>query len=166
MWISTFHNPHSEILERELECGFPHSIIHIPMRFSMVRSEIFSKRQVHIPHSKILERELECGFPHSIIHIPMRFSMVRSEIFSKRQVHIPHSKILERELECGFPQSTINIDFQFPSLVPAFLDVECGLWISFQIPHSTFCYSGLILGVAWSFSLTCQVIFPSSPCPR
>ena len=35
-----FHIPHSEILEWGLKCGIPHSIIHIPVHFSLVRGLI------------------------------------------------------------------------------------------------------------------------------
>ena len=152
-----------------LECGFPHSIIHLPMDFSMVRGEMSSKGQVQIPHPEILERELECGIPHSIIHIPMQFSMVRNEVFSKGQFHVAHHEILEEESECGIPHSIIHIPMHF-SMVrgeifskgqfhvphPEILEwgLECGIPHSIiHIPMHFSVVRGLIVGVAWSLAL-------------
>ena len=88
--------PYSKILEWELECGFPHSIFHIPMHFSMVGVRYSQKDNsifhipkfwngnwnvdFHIPNSKPLELELESELGihlhskfHSI-HIPLCLS--------------------------------------------------------------------------------------------
>ena len=135
-----FHIPHSKILEWNWNVGFhstlhnadSHSTFHIPMHFSKVRNETFSKKRFHIPPSRNLEWNWNVDF-HSTFHIPMHFSKLGNETFSKRQFHIPHSKIMEWDVEFSIPHSTFQC-----TLAGLEWDI-----LKRTIPHSTFQNSGM-----------------------
>ena len=122
-----FHIPHSRILEWNWNVDF-HSTFHIPMHFSRVRNDRFSKNTIPhstfrnsgvgigtIPHSTFHNSGIEIGMRNFPFHIPHSNTLQHgwSEIFSKGQFHIPHSKILEWELDCGIFHSTFHIPMHF-----------------------------------------------------
>ena len=102
MWKSTFQFLSHNFGMWNVECGNPHSTIHIPKFQSTF----------HNPYSTILEWTMKCGFPHSIIHIPMRFSMVRAGVrYSQKDkslFHIAEFRNWNWNVDFHIPQSTFH----------------------------------------------------------
>ena len=115
---STFHIPHSKILEWELECGFPHSTFHIPMHFS---------RGWEVRHSE--EGNSISKLQNSGIGIGINY-LSSSECLTSH-----HAKICIGmwNMECGMWKST------FGDSNSHFRILECGMCnVDFHIPYSTF----------------------------
>ena len=126
MWKCS--NSHSRILEWNWNVD-SHSTFHIPMHFSKVRNETFSKRTISHSTFQNSGMELECGIFHSTFHIPVHFSKVRNETFSKKA--IPHSTFQNSGMGIGIwsiPHSAFQCTL-------ARLEWD-GLKGQFHIPHS------------------------------
>ena len=134
-----FHIPHSRILEWNWNVDF-HSTFHIPMHFSKVRNETFSKKT--IPHSRILEWNWNVDF-HSTFQIPYS-KPLEFDLESELGIHL-HSKfhsipiplwLSQTCLQCCSILSSIPIPQWMEWNVESRFDTGCCLELLFASCHA------------------------------
>ena len=147
---STFHIP--KFWNWNVDCGFPHSKFHIPMHFSMVRSKTFRRRHFKFQIAKFWNWNWDLEFGH----IPHSSALQHGEGWDVPTKTIPNFKL--QILGIGIWNCLLHSKFHSIP-IPLWLSQTylqcCSIQVPFQFHNgwNGMWNLGLILGVAWSFSL-------------